>query len=276
MLSLSDNKDLIITQSPHGSAQSGMALDFGHLKGNAPETGKILAIFPQKNPQQDYFHFGKDHWFLQLVHTLPVQSLGKTIEQGKSLWQTTWHHIHVAINVNNKWQYYLAYVDWSKVNVWWWRLGMKHPIWTNRDTYGRLNLYPKENAQMIKAEQTTLHNIVSINTTPLNIRLEPNTSSRILGQIGNNTSWKSSLFASGTVINGNSVWWSIIVPNGEHKGVLGWVSSAWLNVKKDNSSNAELQRQLEEEKKKNERLIEQNKKYKPAHDAAILIQNIKP
>lgn len=266
-----DKPFLILTQSPHGANQDYKAIDFGHLSGVAPAEGFIKYYYPQKNTQQNYFAFGKDNWYIQVVHTNPLAGVGQIVYKGKGLWRSTWHHAHIALNVEGKWYYILAAIDWTKTKVYWLKEGQSHPVWTKQSTYGSIELEPLPitNMEMVKLQQAIKVQVTA--TTNLNIRKEPSTSAGVTAQLNPNDIFETDQVASGSVVDGNATW---------YKHTQGWVSGRWLKEIKQGDC-SEIQKQLDtangqvtELTNVNTQLKQDNEKFKPAYDGAKLIQSV--
>lgn len=149
-----------------------------------------------------------DGSYLQFVHCNPTRDgefkKGELIgEMGRDKDNP---HVHVAINVNGKWDTYLNYVD-RNTTLYFWQHGQKHDKWTNWNTYGDKQINCKTNTDM-----ATLQNPIKIkttNTAPLNVRKEPNTSSGVVKQIPGPTEYETKLIAGGQDINGNTTWYGV-------------------------------------------------------------------
>lgn len=280
LLSLGENPyEIIINQSPHGKYQAYKAMDFGHLRGNAPATGKVIYNRPQSNKQQNYFSFGQDDWAIQAVHSNPAKPVGTVIPVGGSLWATTWHHIHAALDFKSQWRYYLGSINWSLVRVYWLKVGQYHPVWTKEGTYTKLELPPFNTNSMVKVITTSLQKLTTTNTAPLKIRLEPivkQDDSNLIGTIGKEGGyvWEGNMYALGTVVDGENKWWTIPVPQGQaNAGVLGYISAKF--VKAEPVDVAALQAQVKTLQVENQGLQTTVTQYKPGYDAAKLIQTVK-
>lgn len=277
--SWSDKPFLVISQSPHGAYQSGKAIDFAHLSGNAPARGKITYFKPQPNPKQNYFGFGADNWQIQFVHSNPQQKVGSVVDAGKPLWRSSWHHSHDTIEVDGIWEYVLSCLDWDVVPVYWLREGQKHPVWTNKSTYRSIELppYPVTIIEMVNLQQPI--ECVSTNTVPMNVRKEPTTKSESIAKMPPQTAFKTTKVARGEMVEGVDTWYGY---------TQGWVSGKYIK-ELSSPSNAELEKKVVELTAKNELLTKANQglvetneelkylndKYKPGYDAAVLINSTK-
>lgn len=269
--SWSDKPFLIISQSPHGNNQNGKAMDFAHLKGNAPAPGKVIQRYPQSDPQLNYFTFGQDNWELQCVHTDPVRPVGSSANTGEPLWKSTWNHVHLTIKISSKWEYALSCLDWDSVPVYWLKEGQKHPVWTNKSTYPSIELppYPIQNTEMVNLQLPI--KCVSTNTVDMNIRKEPTTKSEAIGKMPPSTPWQTQKVARGEAVEGVDTWYGF-------SG--GFVSGKYVRELVA-QNNAELEQKVTALTLQNKQLTDNNatltktnEKYKPGYDAAILINQV--
>lgn len=275
--------DLIITQNNHGANQNMMAFDFGHLAGQAQADGKISKYVPLYNPKldskypyrQSYFHFLMEAGnYIEYVHALSTKLLNAVYKRGQSLWNSKWHHVHAAIVVAGKWGVLLDYMR-RDIALWWLKVGQKHPVWTNWSTYRDLHLPPLPNIitnEMVKLELNIKCKVIS--TEKLNVREQPNTTSKVVGQVNPGTVFETKEVASGTVVEGDATWY-------KYPPLNGWVSGKWVQELPQGDT-AELEKQLAAEKAKNAALTTENTNlkttnaaYKPGYDAAKLIQQVK-
>jgi hypothetical protein len=279
--------NLIITQTNHGASQNGMAFDFGHLAGQAQADGKIIRITSLYQPKldktypyrQSYFHFiaADGSWYIQYVHALPSKALNAIYKRGEVLWASKWHHVHPAIVYQNKWGVLLDYMR-RDIELWWTRMGLKHPVWTNWSTYRDLHLPPLP--IIMKSEMVTLQHKLkckTTNTTALKIRREPNIpsvnpDSNVIGTIPSSVMFETQVVANGTIVEGNPTW---------YKYSDGFISGRWVEELQSGNT-AELEKELAAEKIKTTTLITENttlkstvSTYRPAYEAAKLIQNTK-
>jgi hypothetical protein len=208
--------------------------------------------------------------YVEYVHALSVRLLNSVFRRGEHLWNSRWHHVHVALVAFGKWARYLDYMR-RDIELWWLKKGQKHPVWTSWSTYPDLHLPPLPN--IINSEMVKLQKKISckvIATVKLNIRETPSTSAKVVGQVDPQTLFETDVVASGTSVDGNSTWYQFL---------NGYISGKFVEEMAQGDLTA-LQEELHREKVKNSELTAQNSnltttvaQYKPGYDAAKLIQN---
>jgi nucleoid-associated protein YgaU len=108
------NNPIQITQGYHGRFQNNQAMDFGMQDLYAPTDGEVT--LDRASGTARYFHFKldsvKENAYIQCVHGKPMR-VGK-YKKGELLGVCTWHHWHLAINVNGSWYPLLDYIDQTK------------------------------------------------------------------------------------------------------------------------------------------------------------------
>lgn len=213
---------MIITQSPHGSLQGGLAMDFVSY-----DSFKILApidgIVERKygSGWSGGFHFVFGSYDILFHHCTPIrpgffhkgETIGNWLHKAGSL------HIHTAIKVRGKWELVLSYID-RRVNLLP-EKGNPPTKWTNWNTYPDkyITLGNNDMVQVKFGTDDVLAEKLEITATTLNVRQHPNTSSPIVATLNKGDITTPSTFATGEAVDGNSAW-------AKHKSG-GWYSCRW-------------------------------------------------
>lgn len=160
---------------------------------------------------------------------------------------STGKHVHLGIRAN--YNDLNSYIDPEKQGL----------------TYFDNNL-PINKTPMIKVETLPfLLKCKAINSGTFNIRLEPNKSSKDLGDIPSGYEWFTNVQAPGTD-GENPLWYQITVPSGENAGVIGYCASQWVQATKV-ESNCDAEKKAIQEL--TDQLNTQNKKiqdFKASHN----------
>ena len=210
----------IITQSPHcGSAQDCKAMDFGYLGyGDKNLYAPCDMTFKRSwNDGVEYWVNGCEGVYIQWVHIKPVNSTKKKV--GEKFGTPISDHGHITV-YDKKWDIYLNYCDRS-ATLYFWEYGKKDNKWSNWATYSDLIFSCYTNIEMVTLQLPI--KITTTNTAPLNIREQPNTTSKIVGQIPGVTEFTTKIVAGGTDVNGNKTWYGI-----SYNSINGYISGAYV------------------------------------------------
>lgn len=215
--------NIIITQSNHsivfvdGLPVMNTAFDFSSKsKLLAPLDCEITRVTVKPKKQDSYFFIklpeGSE---IFVLHALPVRS-GK-FKQGEVICNEALpyynskgqreDHYHSMIKVNNKWQVLLDYVR-RDLPLYFWVYGQTHYKWTNWNTYTDRQLVIINNNEMVKLQLPI--QIQTTNTTDLNIREQPTTSSKIINKIPTSTAFTTDIVATGDDVGGNKTWYGVL------------------------------------------------------------------
>lgn len=250
--SIFDN--IIITQSNHsivfvdGLPVMNTAFDFSSksklLAGLDCEVTRVT-VKPKKQDSYFFIKFfdGSEQFVL---HALPVRS--GSFKQGDVICNEALpyynskgqreDHYHSMIKVNNKWQVLLDYVR-RDLPLYFWVYGQTHNKWSNWATYTDRYLISINNTEMVKLQNTI--KIQTTNTTELNVREQPTTSSKIINKIAGATTFNTDIVATGDDVSGNKTWY----------GVLGgYISGAWVKEIPQTADCSTIEAQLIEANKK--------------------------
>ena len=222
--SFAKGNTLRITQSNHGALQGLCAFD---LTGPYSDlTLYCLAGYSYWTVERVYgsgrqkgFHLVSSNRRVDILfhHCTPTK-VGRVYPK-QIIGKSTWHHWHIAPKVDGKWRWIFDYLDrgidlttsWAGTNN----------KWARWSTY-------KTNAQLPGTSIITTNEMVQLqekikcvttNTTSMNVRAEPSTSSKVVGKVASKTSFTTQMVAKGTKV-GNSTTW--------YKYGVGWVSGAYV------------------------------------------------
>jgi hypothetical protein len=212
----------IITQSPHcGAAQDCKAMDFGY-QGYTDKNLYAPCDMTFKRRWDDgveYWVNGCEGAYLQFVHIKNFDTNNKKLGEKFGTPYLDKNHGHLAVFYNN-WDIYLNYCD-RDAKLYFWTFGQEHDIWTNWNTYLDKNFICYNENEMVTLQLPI--KIKTTNTAPLNIREQPNTTAKIVGQIPSSTEFNTKIVASGTEVSGNKTWYGI-----SYTSINGYISGAYV------------------------------------------------
>lgn len=189
-----EDNTLTITQSLHGILQLFTAFDFVNnpLEVIAPTGYKnwnIERVYGQGRYKG--FHLVSENKRVDILyhHAIPYKT-GK-VKAGDKIGKSAWHHFHVSIKVDGKWHWITDYLKRSIDLKWAYNAPSKWDDWA---TYP-VSLHLPETSRIVK---------VSVNV--LNIRLKPNTKSKVLGQLAKNEKIRAYNLVSGEKVGKNDKW----------------------------------------------------------------------
>lgn len=235
----------IISQTNHGINQAFTAFDFGYLGYGDKNLYAPADLVFKRSWGKDY-DGGTEYWitkdsYVQIVHWTPSSNSG--FKQKDKMGLVKGDHVHITLNVQNKWQVYLDYAI-RTAELYFWKYGQKHDKWTNWGTYTDRYLISYEDS-MQKIEQLPyLVKCTSTNTTTFNIRSEAKVVSLDLGDVPVGHVWYTNAIAYGEVVSGNNKWYQIRVPTGEYKDYVGYCSATWVREEKVESDCTKCETEL--------------------------------
>lgn len=199
----------IITQSNHGWQQANCAFDFGFAGYSDKNLYALYDLAFKRKWGKDY-DGGSEYWicpnvYVQIVHWTPSDN--RNFKEGEKMGLVTGDHIHIALNVEGKWQVYLDYADRS-ARLYFWRFGQEHTRWTNWNTFTSRELNCYTNQEMVKLQKPI--KIKTTNTIELNVREKPDTSSKIINKIPTSQEFATDIVASGSEVSGNKTWYGVL------------------------------------------------------------------
>lgn len=206
------NKNIVITQAPHGVLQNGRSMDMVNYQSYdlfAPVDGKVERVYKTGG-----FHFVFDYGKkCDIIFHHGLAPRAGRFKKGQKI--GTWRgfvpaHIHTAIKVDGKWDLLLNYMDRS-IDLLPER-GAPENKWTRWPTYPDKSISkskPEYEMVDIKVGKTNrIHIPLIVNTGVLNVRKEPNAqpTTKIVGKLKRGDEISSYRFADGQRIDGNKTW----------------------------------------------------------------------